>query len=145
MAIPDADDIAYGVSFFQRLEADAPQRSVTQGPEAADVLESLKHNVSNLLNARIGESLSAPDLGLIDFNDASLSSHDLALQIRRAIRRCIETYEPRIQSMDINVLPDNGSPLNLRFQINASVNLGAMHRNVQIDLLLDSNRKYRVV
>ncbi|WP_407334010.1 type VI secretion system baseplate subunit TssE [Enterovibrio sp. 27052020O] len=145
MAIPDADDIAYGVSFFQRLEADAPQRSVTQGPEPADVLESLKHNVSNLLNARIGESLSAPDLGLIDFNDASLSSHDLALQIRRAIHRCIETYEPRIQNMDIHVLPDNGSPLNLRFQIIASVNLGALHRNVQIDLLLDSNRKYRVV
>ncbi|MDD1793400.1 type VI secretion system baseplate subunit TssE [Enterovibrio makurazakiensis] len=145
MAIPDADDIAYGVSFFQRLETDAPQRSVTQGPDPADVLDSLKVNVSNLLNARIGESLSAPDLGLIDFNDAALSSHDLALQIRRAIRRCIETYEPRIKSMDINVLPDNGSPLNLRFQISASVNLGAMHRKVQIDLLLDSNRKYRVV
>ncbi|WP_028022086.1 type VI secretion system baseplate subunit TssE [Enterovibrio calviensis] len=145
MAIPDADDIAYGVSFFQRLEVDAPQRSVTQGPDPADVVESLKVNVSNLLNARIGESLSAPDLGLIDFNDASLSSHDLALQIRRAIRRCIETYEPRIKSMEINVLPDNGSPLNLRFQISASINLGAMHSKVQIDLLLDSNRKYRVV
>ncbi|MCC4800592.1 type VI secretion system baseplate subunit TssE [Enterovibrio norvegicus] len=145
MALPDAEDSAYGVSFFQRLEADAPKRSVTQGPDPADVFESLKHNVSNLLNARIGESLSAPELGLIDFNDASLSSHDLAVQIRRAIRHCLQTYEPRLKNMDIIVQPDNGSPLNLRFQIVASVNVGALHRKFQIDLLLDSNRKYRVV
>lgn len=145
MAVPDAEDSAYGVSFFQRLEADAPKRSVTQGPDTDEVLQSLKRNVTNLLNARMGESLSAPELGLIDFNDASLSSHDLALQIRRAIRRCIETYEPRIKSMEIHVLPDNGSPLNLRFQVTASINAGALHRNVQIELLLDSNRKYRVV
>lgn len=47
--------------------------------------------------------------------------------------------------MEIQVLPDIRSPLNLRFQIVAAVNLGALHKNVQIDLLLDSNRKYRVV
>lgn len=145
MAVPDAEDSAYGVSFFQRLETDAPKRSVTQGPDADDVLQSLKRNISNLLNARMGEALSAPELGLIDFNDASLGSHDLALQIRRAIRRCLETYEPRIKHMEIHVLPDNGSPLNLRFQVTASVDVGALHKNVQIDLLLDSNRKYRVV
>ena len=101
--------------------------------------------MSNLHNARIGESLSAPELGLIDFNDASLISHDLAVQIRRAIRHCLQTYEPRLKNMDVIVQPANGSPLNLRFQIVASVNVGALHRKFQIDLLLDSNRKYRVV
>ncbi|KXF83011.1 type VI secretion system baseplate subunit TssE [Enterovibrio coralii] len=145
MPLPDPEDCAYGVSFFQRLEADAPKRSVTQGPDVDDVLVSLKKNVSNLLNARIGESLSAPELGLIDFNDASLSSHDLALQIKRAIQDCLETYEPRIRQLEVHVLPDNRSPLNLRFQLKATINVGALHKNVQIELLLDSNRKYRVV
>ncbi|KXF83057.1 type VI secretion system baseplate subunit TssE [Enterovibrio coralii] len=144
MAIPDADDIAFGVSLFQRLDSKVKPSSFTQGPSAHDVLDSIKVSISNLLNARVGEALSAPELGLIDFNDASLSSHDLAIQIRRAIIRCIRQYEPRIQDMDISVLPDEYSPLNLRFQIAASVNVGAMHRNVRIDLLLDSNRKYRV-
>ncbi|MBV7298321.1 type VI secretion system baseplate subunit TssE [Enterovibrio paralichthyis] len=141
----DYEEAPYGVSFFERLDAGAATRTVTQAPDVEDVLFSLKKNVSNLLNARIGESLSAPDLGLVDFNDASLSAHDLALQIRLTIRRCLEKYEPRIKQMEIQVLPDIRSPLNLRFQIVAAVNLGALHKNVQIDLLLDSNRKYRVV
>ncbi|MDD1780503.1 type VI secretion system baseplate subunit TssE [Enterovibrio sp. ZSDZ35] len=144
MAIPDADDTAFGVSLFQRMDTGFQHSSYIQGPATEDVLASLKLSVSNLLNARVGEALSAPELGLIDFNDASLSSHDLAIQIKRAITRCIRLYEPRIQDMEILVLPDESSPLNLRFQIAASVNVGAMHRNVRIDLLLDSNRKYRV-
>lgn len=89
----DYEEAPYGVSFFERLDTEAAKRTVTQAPDVDDVLFSLKKNVSNLLNARIGESLSAPDLGLVDFNDASLSAHDLALQIRLTIRRCLEKYE----------------------------------------------------
>jgi type VI secretion system protein len=139
------EDSAYGVSFFERLEADAPTRSVTKGPDPVDVLDSIKRNISNLLNTRKGEAQSAPSLGLVDFNDATLGSHDLALQIKFAIRDCLERYEPRIEKMDIRVLPDHDCPLSLRFHITAGLNTGALHDKVQIDLLLDNSRKYRVV
>lgn len=144
MSYPQAKNNAYG-SFFERLEADASIRSVTQRPDPVDVVNSVKRNISRLLNARLGESLSAPELGLVDFNDATLGSQDLALQIRRAIRHCIERYEPRIEDLDIRVLPDTNTPLKLKFHIVATVHSGAMHDKVQIDLLLDSNRSYRVV
>ncbi|MEF1207794.1 type VI secretion system baseplate subunit TssE, partial [Photobacterium damselae] len=66
------EDSAYGVSLFERLEADSVNRTITQGPEPALVLDSIKRNISQLLNSRIGESLSAPELGLVDSNDATL-------------------------------------------------------------------------
>lgn len=136
---------AYGVSLFERLDADTKAGSQVLGPDPADVLESIKCNVGHLLNARLGESLSAPGLGLIDFNDATLGNHDLALQIKRAIKYCLDHYEPRIGDLDIRVLPDISTPLNLRFHIFASVDAGGLDKKIQIDLLLDSNRKYRVV
>ena len=138
------EESAYGVSFFERLEAGSSLRSVTQGPDPSDVLESIKRNVSNLLNTRLGEAQSAPGLGLIDFNDATLGSNDLAVQIKFAIRHCLEKYEPRLNCMEIRVVSDLNSPLNLRFQIEAKISSKALHENVQIQLLLDNSRKYRV-
>ena len=96
------EESAYGVSFFERLEAGSSLRSVTKGPDPSDVLESIKRNVSNLLNTRLGEAQSAPSLGLIDFNDATLGSNDLAVQIKFAIRHCLEKYEPRLNCMEIS-------------------------------------------
>jgi len=138
------EESAYGVSFFERLEAGSSLRSVTQGPDPSDVLESIKRNVSNLLNTRLGEAQSAPSLGLIDFNDATLGSNDLAVQIKFAIRHCLEKYEPRLSCMEIRVVSDLNSPLNLRFQIEAKISSKALHESVQIQLLLDNSRKYRV-
>lgn len=139
------EDSAYGVSFFERLEKDAPMRSVMKGPDPVDVLDSIKRNISDLLNTRMGEAQSAPTLGLIDFNDATLGSHDLALQIKLAILECIGRYEPRIGGMEINILTDDDSPLSLRFHITACLNSSAIDKKIQIDLLLDNNKKYRVI
>ncbi len=137
------EDSAYGVSLFERLETDAPKRSITYGPAPDDVIESIKRSISRLLNTRVGESLSAPELGLIDFNDASLGAHDLAVQIKRAIKQCLYRYEPRIKSLDIHYFNDEFAPLNLRFEIIADINTGALHQQVQIDLVLDSNKQFR--
>ncbi|MEF1218186.1 type VI secretion system baseplate subunit TssE, partial [Photobacterium damselae] len=57
----------------------------------------------------------------------------------------LESYEPRLKNIDVQFTPDDESPLNLRFHIRALVNSKALHDSVQIDLLLDTSRKYRVV
>ena len=145
MSYVELEDRAYGVSLFERLEADAPHRTLTQAPDPQQILASIKRNVSQLLNSRLGEAMSAPELGLIDFNDATLGSHDLALQIKLAIRQCLEKYEPRLDQLDIRYMPDSDSPLNILFHITASIKASALHESVRIDLLLDNNRKYRVI
>ncbi|MFM2484452.1 type VI secretion system baseplate subunit TssE [Celerinatantimonas yamalensis] len=145
MAYVALEESAYGVSFFERLDADSQKRSVTQGPNVCDVLKSIKCNVANILNTRMGESLSSPELGLVDFNDAMLGSTDLAMFVRLAIRRCIERYEPRLCNLDVHVLQDPDQPLDLRFQVFANIHRGALHESVQIELVLENSRKYKVL
>ncbi len=145
MSRPFDDDRAYGVSFFERLDTDAKPRSVTLGPDPEDVLASIKRNITQLLNTRIGESLSAPELGLVDFNDTALGTHDVALQISQAVKDCIKRFEPRVAETQIRVLNDDSSLFNRKFHIVALINVGAMHQQVEIDLLLDNSKQYKVL
>ncbi|MCW8333872.1 type VI secretion system baseplate subunit TssE [Vibrio sp. SCSIO 43135] len=136
------EESAFGVGFLERLEADAKPISLTRGPELGDVLDSIKRNVSNILNTRIGGAQSAPLLGLIDFNDATLDTMDLSLRIRIAIQSCLEVYEPRLAKIEVRSSSELG--MNLKFQIFAELNCDALHQRVQLQLMLDQNRKYRV-
>ncbi|ANU39464.1 type VI secretion system baseplate subunit TssE [Vibrio scophthalmi] len=138
------EERAFGVGFFERLEANAKPISLTQGPDVSDVLESIKRNVSNILNSRIGGSQSAPELGLIDFNDATLETLDLSVRIKLAIQHCLEMYEPRLIHIVVSAEQAMPSSLALKFHIIATVNSEAIHEKVQFSLLLDQNRKYRV-
>ncbi|WP_367989977.1 type VI secretion system baseplate subunit TssE [Vibrio sp. NTOU-M3] len=139
------EESAFGVGFFERLEADTKPVSALSGPDAEDVLDSIKRNVSAILNTRVGGSQSAPKLGLVDFNDATLETLDLSLRIKLAIQDCLELYEPRLTDVEVRTLSDAYSPLTLKFHIAAVINSEAIHEKVEFSLLLDQNRKYRVL
>ncbi|MBD1557007.1 type VI secretion system baseplate subunit TssE [Vibrio sp. S9_S30] len=139
------EESVYGVSLFERLEVDAKPMSLSKGPDSAEVLRSIKRNVSNILNTRIGESLSSPNLGLVDFNDATMAMLDLSIRVKLSIKRCLEEFEPRLKEVDVTVIQDEAEPLNLRFSVAATIDTSAVHERVKINLLLDNNRKYRVV
>lgn len=139
------EESTFGVGFFERLEANTQNVSLTQGPQASDVVRSIKRNVSMILNTRVGGAQSSPSLGLIDFNDATLDTLDLSLKVKLAIQDCLQNYEPRLKNIEVVAETDSFSPLSLQFRITAQINSEAIHDRVQINLLLDQNRKYRVI
>ncbi|WGW01262.1 type VI secretion system baseplate subunit TssE [Vibrio sp. YMD68] len=139
------EESTFGVGFFERLEANTKNVSLTQGPEFKDVLNSIKGNISNILNSRTGGSQSAPSLGLIDFNDATLDTLDLSLKIKLSIQDCLRHFEPRLKDIKVIAETDNLSPFSLQFRITAQINSDAIHDQVYIRLLLDQNRQYRVI
>ncbi|MGO1461461.1 MAG: type VI secretion system baseplate subunit TssE [Marinobacter sp.] len=133
-----------GGSLFERLEQAAAPDGQSMG-EVTHVVSSIKRHLVRLLNAHPGNSACAPELGLLDFNDATLGTHDLSIQIRSAIRQCIEKYEPRVKRVDVVALPQGPDPLQLRFQVTVYLNTGAKDDKTTIDLLLDDKRYYRVM
>jgi len=143
MSYFNVEESAFGIGFFERLESNTDV-SFYDGPDSNDVLDSIKRNVTNLLNTREGGSQSAPELGLIDFNDASLSTMDLSVRIKIAIKKCLELYEPRLKNINIQVNSDPDNPFGLYFQIIADINSEAIHKKININLMLGNNRKYRV-
>ena len=138
------EESAYGVSFFQRLETNDRAHYLLDAPNLEDILNSIKLNLTQLLNANLGEAQSNPELGLIDFNDAASSSNDLILHLRRAIKQTIERYEPRLSNVVVGLNTDENNPLNLCFSIQAYINACALHKQVEIELLLDNSKQYRV-
>jgi type VI secretion system protein len=138
------ENSVFGVGFLERLNVNAKSISLSQGPDAVDVLNSIKLNVTNVLNTRLGEAQSAPNLGLIDFNDASLGVMDLSLRVKLAVQKCLITYEPRLCNLQIKTVTDPNNPLGLCFHINADINSSALHDKVEINLILGNDRKYRV-
>ncbi|EGA67701.1 type VI secretion system baseplate subunit TssE [Vibrio brasiliensis] len=139
------EESTFGVGFFERLEANSENVSLTQGPDPSDVLRSIKLNVSRILNTRVGGAQSSRELGLIDFNDATLDTLDLSLKVNLAIQDCLNNFEPRLKNVEVVSQTDSYSPLSLQFKITAQINSEAIHDRVQFSLLLDQNRKYRVI
>lgn len=129
-----------GSRLFERLAA--PSKSVHYAEESPleMVVASIKHHLVELLNSHPGNSACAPELGLLDFNDATVGVLNLELNIKQAIRHCIERYEPRIQDVDVEALPSLGSGLQLRFQVHATLLLGKKSVPTTIDLLLNNKR-----
>ncbi len=138
------EEYKFGIGFLERLETNAKAISFVQGPSASEVLDSIKCNVASILNSRIGGAQSAPSLGLIDFNDATLESMDISVRIKLAIQNCLERYEPRLNNILVSAERDAYDLMALRFCITASIDRAAIHESVRFSLLLDSNRKYRV-
>lgn len=136
-------DDTLGVNFFQRLGNE--KEHITDKTESIEyVIASIKLNISGLLNTRLGESQSCPELGLFDFNDANSGSFDLGVKIKSGIKICIERFEPRLSHLDVRVLHDSACPFSLRFQILGKINVKTKQEEIEINLFLDSNRMYRV-
>ena len=133
-----------GGSLFERLERAAEPAGNGMG-ELTYVVESIKRHLVRLLNSHPGNSASAPGLGLVDFNDATLGTHDLSIRIRSAIRQCIEQFEPRVNRVDVVAMPPGPDPLQLRFQVTVHLRVTSAEDKTTIDLLLDDKRYYRVM
>lgn len=129
-----------GSRLFERLAAPQQLGQYVDESPLEEVVESIKRHLVDLLNSHPGNSASVPELGLLDFNDATIGVLDLELNIKQAIRHCIERYEPRVQRVDVESLPNSGDPLQLRFQVHATVALGKGSTHTTIDLLLNNKR-----
>ncbi|WFE70784.1 type VI secretion system baseplate subunit TssE [Halomonas sp. M1] len=129
-----------GSRLFERLSNPHQPVLRKEADELMEVVESIKRHLVELLNSHPGNSACAPELGLLDFNDATIGVLDLERNIQHAICQCIERYEPRVKRVDVESLPNHGDPLQLRFQVHATVALGRENTQATIDLLLNNKR-----
>lgn len=130
-------------SLFERIrgaEAEpAPQ------DEAALLIESVKRQLDQILNTRPGSCLSAPTLGVADFNDAIPGNRDLQGRIRSAIRQCICQFEPRIVHVDVRSPDESCHPLDMVFHVTAHLRFEHIEQVTAFNLQMDNQRRYRMV
>lgn len=131
----------HSASLFERIEDNLATRNSN---EEKSLVASLKRNLQAILNTRAGNAQSCKELGIIDFNDATGSTVEVYATICKAIRRCIENYEPRINKVDVVAQPNESDPLTLYFSIKALVIFDEKERLINFNLRIDGNHKYKI-
>lgn len=128
-------------SLFERIQQRTPEGR--RSSRHQELLASIKHNLNQVLNTHPGASQSAPELGVIDLNDATASTADFHKAIEKAIRHCIIAYEPRISEVEVCAdESDEQDPLTLSFHIAAQVDFDNMDHAIEFNIHLDNQQRY---
>ncbi|MFQ2192285.1 type VI secretion system baseplate subunit TssE [Aeromonas jandaei] len=130
-------------SLFDRIRGEG--HGTSPRSEVEVLVDSVKRQLDQILNTRPGNCRSAPDLGVIDLNDATQGSADIKGRIREAIRQCIRRYEPRIVHVDVRSPDYQSSPLEMSFMVTAHVRLEHIDHVTSFNVHMDSHRHYRMV
>jgi len=103
------------------------------------LIDSIKRNLYKILNERPDGCQSARQLGVIDLNDATMSTNELNSLICSSIQKCIEDYEPRISSAFVQARQGD-DPLTLLFHVTAYID----DSRISFDVKLDHQQKYQL-
>lgn len=99
-----------------------------EGHDQGRLVDSIVGHLRCILNTRQGCVPIAPDLGAPDFLDFLQGYPDSVREIELSLRRTIEMYEPRLESVQVVFTPQAEDPLALHFQINARLRNGGPAR-----------------
>lgn len=118
------------MSFFQKF-------NYRTGPVSIDpVLESIIENLNNVLNTRMGYGSPLADFGIRDMNEYTSRAH-IASAVMEEVRRNIESYEPGLELLNIEV--DNDSnPFKLSFNIECRIKKNARSLKMVFDTVMNS-------
>ncbi|HEY0138246.1 MAG TPA: type VI secretion system baseplate subunit TssE [Nannocystis sp.] len=116
---------------------------LSSGGQRVSEVESIIAHVYELLNTRVGESLAAPDLGIIDFADLVHNFPEATQVLQQSIRATIMKYEPRLRSVSVTPTPSN-DPLSLAFEISGRLASGSQRGPFRLRTELTSTGKMQI-
>ena len=116
---------------------------LSSGGQRVSEVESIIAHVYELLNTRVGESLAAPDLGIIDFADLVHNFPEATQVLQQSIRATIMKYEPRLRSVAVTPTPSN-DPLSLAFEISGRLASGSQRGPFRLRTELTSTGKMQI-
>ena len=105
--------------------------------------KSIVAHLNDLLNTRMGESLSASDFGIVDFADVVHNFPEATQVLQQSIRATILKYEPRLRNVSVHPVasPDT---LMIAFEISARLASGAQRGVFRVRTELTPSGKMQV-
>ena len=104
---------------LERLASTEQQPLRRTGDDAGRLIDSIMDNLRCILNTRQGNVPIAPDFGTPDYMNFLQSYPESVRDIELSIRRTVEHYEPRLESVQVEFLPLVNETLALHFRITA--------------------------
>jgi type VI secretion system protein len=136
--------MAHESSLLERIAAGRRETKIDLDP--ALVAESVLRHLERLFNVRQGNVGTRQDYGLPDINSLTHEFPDAGIEFRKAIKRAIDEFEPRLQNTSVTPDTDNRDDmLRLRFKITAKLIAKGMKRPVNFTTQVDDDGKFRVM
>ena len=108
--------------------------------DGSDLVESVKNDLELLFNTRRGTVLIDDDMGLPDLTHltngySQPDVDDLQLTLQQQIKR----YEPRLSSVDVSYVGDQGKQIQLAFSVTAQLNQDRQSIPFSMRLVMNEN------
>lgn len=132
-------------TLIERLEEATDDGSSLQERGSIDRFQaSVLDNLRRILNARQGCCETRSDFGMPDLNDVIGQGADAILVVARAVKQQIEMFEPRLGNVSVRFVADPDNPLQLDFQINATLQYDGHTERVSFDTILSDDKRFKV-
>jgi len=133
------------ITLLERLTRAANgQASRTLHEDRPAVLRSILHNLENLLNTRTGSAPAQMDLGVPSPHELMQGFPATLDDARRAIKTCIQTYEPRLSNVVVSPITADDRDLVIRFQVAAQLAGGDDHDAVSFRTAIGADGIVRI-
>lgn len=126
-------------SLMERLEDGTATNQGSFDRFRASVLENLRR----VLNSRQGCCETRPDLGMPDLNEAVGQGTEAVRALARSLKQQIEAFEPRLKNVLIRFHADPDNPLQLSFQVNATLDYNDHIEPVCFDAIFEKHVRVR--
>lgn len=133
-----------GASLFQRLRYEDGIDDSTNIREGAEPLGYIIEHLGKLLNTRQGNVQTDLVYGLPDFNDVACYHANSAEEIARAIRQCLDSFEPRLKNVTVEPMQCKEPIDGLRFNVTAKLDVAGETSQIFFETLLNADGKATV-
>lgn len=113
--------------------------------EPGQVVKSILGHLRMILNTRQGNAQIAPDFGVPDFTSMiGATGLDAVRDIEESMTEVILKYEPRLENVRIEFIPEDDMPLSLQFKLQAKLKLEGQDMPVVFETVLDPDGRIMV-
>jgi type VI secretion system protein len=132
-----------GVTLLAKIrhpELAQPRRAVSD----REIRDSILQNLVHMCTTRAGTMLTCPDYGIADVSEMIHSFPDAITIMAQSLRHTIQTYEPRLQNVQVLHVPSELQDLTLRFEVRGRVVLEGSKTAVKFETALDPSRRLTI-
>ncbi len=136
--------MAREVSLLDRVKHPDHEDRRSVDPDPGRLAQSVLRNLERLLNSRHGSAPTCPDYGIPSLEDVMHGGTDSLRDLTAEIKRSIETYEPRLRTVRVRLVPRGEDATLLRFDITAELGVGGRRWRVHFETRVENSGRMSV-
>jgi len=132
-----------GASLLSRIRRPDQLRPRSTFSEA-EIRDSILQNLIQMCTTRVGTALSCPDYGIASVSEMVYLFPDAITLMAQSLRHTIQTYEPRLQNVQVIHLPSDTIELTLKFEIRGRAVIDGNKSGVKFETSLNTSKRLTI-